>query len=167
MEGQEPSGRSLLLKVSILFVAITFNSINYIEISIPLAVCTEQRSKELIFYLQAKSSVMPSRRLRLLMKRTWPTALAWLKPMFGRMQLKRWLMSTSSCQLLREVPFAREPAHITSRVMLRSTKTKSRMCMAKRLKACSRLLRPTSWPIQMPKYENSYACCLFCLLACF
>jgi hypothetical protein len=71
MEGQEPLGRSLLLKVSKLFVAITFNSnINYIEISIPLAICTEQRSKELIFYLQAKSSVMPSRRLRLLMKRT-------------------------------------------------------------------------------------------------
>jgi len=110
----------------------------------------------LIFLLQEKISVMPSRRLRQLTKRTWPTASAWLKPVFGRMQLKRWLTSTNSCQLLREVPFAREPAHTTSRVMLRSTKIKSRMYMEKRQQACSRLLRPTSWPIQMPKYENSH-----------
>jgi len=169
MEGLEPSGRSLLLKVSILYVAITCNYINYIKTSITLAVCTTQRSNKVILHLQEKISVMPSRRLRQLTKRTWPTASAWLKPMFGRMQLKRWLTSTSSCQLLREDPFAREPAHTTSRVMLRSTKIKSRTCMAKRQQACSRLLKPTSWPIQMPKYENSYAfilslVCLFLLL---
>jgi len=158
MEGLEPSGRSLLLKVSILYVAITFNYINHIEISIPLAICTAQRSNKLILLLQEKISVMPSRRLRQLTKRTWPTASAWLKPTFGRMQLKRWLTSTSSCQLLREVPFAREPAHTTSRVMLRSIKIKSRTCMAKRPRACSKLLRPTSWQIQMPKYENSHVC---------
>ena len=157
MEGLEPSGRSLLLKVSILYVAITCNYINYIEISITLAVCTAQRSNKVILHLQEMISVMPSRRLRQLTKRTWPTALAWLKPMFGRMQLKRWLTSTSSCQPLREDPFAREPAHTTSRVMLRSRKIKSRMYMEKRQRACSRLLKPTSWPIQMPKYENSYA----------
>jgi len=166
MEGLEPSGRSLLLKVSILYVAITFNYINYIEISITLAISTAQRSNKLILHLQEKISVMPSRRLRQLTKRTWPTASAWLKPMFGRMQLKRWLTSTSSWQLLREVPFAREPAHITSRVMQRSTKTKSRTCMAKRPQACSRLLKPTSWQIQMPKYENSHVCVCGLFLGC-
>jgi len=99
---------------------------------------------------------MPSRRLKQLMKRTWPTALAWLKLMSGRMQLRRSLTSTNLYPLLKEDPSAREPAHITSRVMLRWTKIKSRMCMAKRQQACSRLLKLTSWQILMPRSENFY-----------
>uniref|UniRef100_A0A6N2NDU7 Bet v I/Major latex protein domain-containing protein n=1 Tax=Salix viminalis TaxID=40686 RepID=A0A6N2NDU7_SALVM len=49
---------------------------------------------------------------------------------------------------------AEQTYHI--KVMLRSTKMKSRMCMAKRQRACSKLSKPTSWPIQMPKYESSH-----------
>jgi hypothetical protein len=38
--------------------------------------------------------------------------------------------------------------------------------MAKRPQACWRLLKPTSWQIQMPKYENSHVCVCGLFLGC-
>ncbi|RVW39988.1 Major allergen Pru av 1 [Vitis vinifera] len=63
--------------------------------------------------------------------------------------LNQFLMRSSWWLLPMEDPSARALASTIPKVTLRSQKTKLRLAK-RRLWACSRLLKPTSWPILMP-----------------